>query len=157
VTNTYITNVSSGIVAQTTSGELTVTINQTTIANPTVYGFEAAGGTIDATITNTLIANTGASAVIGLAGSPQINVDSSSVVDSTIPFHAASASTVIRISNNNIYNGHAWRSAGAGIGIVAHAGYPGLRLCMSGRISKNQTQQQHRDQPRNRSHRIPLS
>jgi hypothetical protein len=104
VTNTYITNVSSGIVAQTTAGALTVTINQTTIANPTVYGFQAAGGTIDATITNTLIANTGASAVIGSAGSPQINVDSSSVVDSTIAFHAASASTVIRISNNNIYN-----------------------------------------------------
>jgi hypothetical protein len=104
VTNTYITNVSSGIVAQTTAGALTVTINQTTIANPTVYGFQAADGTVDVTITNTLIANAGASAVIGSAGSPQINVDSSSVVDSTIAFHAASASTVIRISNNNIYN-----------------------------------------------------
>jgi hypothetical protein len=104
VTNTYITNVSSGIVAQTTAGALTVTINQTTIANPAVYGFQAADGTLDVTITNTLIANAGTSAVIGSAGSPQINVDSSSVVDSTIAFHAASASTVIRVSNNNIYN-----------------------------------------------------
>jgi hypothetical protein len=103
VTNTYITNVSNGIVAQISAGALTITVNQTTIANPAANGFQAAGGTVDATITNSVIAKAGASAFIGSAGSPVINVDSSTVSDSTTAFHSAPG-TVIRISNNNIYN-----------------------------------------------------
>jgi hypothetical protein len=103
VTNTYITEVSNGIVAQTSAGALTVTLNQTTIVNAATNGFQAAGGTIDATITNSIISKAGASAVIGSAGSPQINVDSSTVSDSTTAFYAASGA-VIRVSNNNIYN-----------------------------------------------------
>ena len=103
VTNTYITGVSNGIVAQTSAGALTVAVNQSTIANPTANGFQAAGGTIDATITNTLILKAGTNSVVGSGGSPQINVDSSPVADSTTAFRASST-TEIRISNNNIYN-----------------------------------------------------
>jgi hypothetical protein len=103
VTNTYITEVSNGIVAQTSAGALTVTLNQTTIVNVATNGFQAAGGTIDATITNSIISKAGANAVIGSAGSPQINVDSSTVSDSTTAFYSASGA-VIRVSNNDIYN-----------------------------------------------------
>ena len=103
VTNTYITEVSDGIVAQTSAGALTVTVNQTTIVNAAANGFHAAGGTIDVTITNSIISKAGTNAVSGSAGSPQINVDSSTVSDSTTAFYSASG-TVIRVSNNNIYN-----------------------------------------------------
>jgi hypothetical protein len=103
VTNTYITGVSNGIVAQTSAGALTVAVNQSIIANPTANGFQAAGGTIDATITNTLILKAGTNSVVGSGGNPQINVDSSTVADSTTAFRASST-TEIRISNNNIYN-----------------------------------------------------
>jgi len=103
VTNTYITEVSNGIVAQTSAGALTVAVNQTTIVNSTANGFQAAGGTIDVTITNSIISKAGTDAIVGSAGSPQINVDSSTVSDSTTAFYSASGS-MIRISNNNIYN-----------------------------------------------------
>jgi Right handed beta helix region len=70
VTNTYITGVSNGIVAQTSAGALTVAVNQSTIANPTANGFQAASGTIDATITNTLILKAGTNSVVGSGGKP---------------------------------------------------------------------------------------
>jgi hypothetical protein len=103
VTNTYITNVSNGIVAQISSGALTIAVNQTTIVNPAANGFQAAGGTVDATITNSVIAKAGTNAVTGSAGSPVINVDSSTVSDSATAFFSAPGA-VIRVSNNNIYN-----------------------------------------------------
>jgi hypothetical protein len=103
VTNTYITNVNNGIVVDTTAGNVQVVVDHTTIANPATNGFKANGGSVLATITNSVISNAPGSGVVGTVGTPQIAVDTSTVVYSATAFNAGNGTTMY-ISNNNIYN-----------------------------------------------------
>jgi hypothetical protein len=102
VTNTYITKSNKGVVAATTAGALIVVINNTDIVNINVNAFEAAGGTVIGTLTNSRFTSANGG-VVASTGGAQINVDASSLVNNNVAFSVASGS-VIRASNNNVYN-----------------------------------------------------
>jgi hypothetical protein len=102
VTNTYLTSSGNGIIATTTAPPLVAAISNTTMVNMGFNGFHATGGLVLATLTNTIITSTG-NGVVTTGGTGQINVDSSTLINNTIAFSAASGTT-IRVSNNNIYN-----------------------------------------------------
>jgi len=102
ITNSYITNSNKGVVVATTSTNLLVVVNNTEIVNVAVNAFESTGGTVYGLITNSRITSA-TGGVVASGGSPQIDVDTSSVINNTTAFSSASG-TVIRVSNSNIYN-----------------------------------------------------
>jgi len=102
ITNTYITKSSKGVVAATTTGALVVAINNSDINNVTVNAFEAAGGIVIGTLTNSRFTSA-AGGVVASAANAQINVDASSIVNNDIAFSVVSGATM-RVSNNNIYD-----------------------------------------------------
>jgi hypothetical protein len=137
VTNTLITNVGGdGIRAATTAGTLQVQVAGTVIEAPGQHGFESAGGTVVTAITNTVIGTAGASGVIGSGSGAQINVDTSTVDNSTIAFNAAVSGAVIRVANNAIYNNGINFNIVAG-GTIASAG--NNRITAAGGSAPNAT------------------
>jgi hypothetical protein len=104
VTNSYITSSNKGIVATTTttSGIVIVVVNNTDIINVGLNAFEAAGGPVVGTLTNSRLTSANAGVNASASGA-QLNVDTSSLVNNNNAFAVASGST-IRVSNSNIYN-----------------------------------------------------
>jgi hypothetical protein len=117
VTNTYITKSNKGVVAATTAGDLSVVIDNTDVVKINANAFEAAGGTVIATVTNSRLASANG-AVVASAGGAQINVDASSLVNNNIAFSVVSGSTM-RVSNNNLYNNATNFSIAAGGSILS--------------------------------------
>jgi hypothetical protein len=119
VTDTYITNSNKGIVAATTAGAVIVVVNNTDIVNVANTAFEAAGGSILGTLTNSRFTSAGAGVLASAAGA-SIGIDSSSLVNNNTAFLVVSGSSM-RVSNNNIYNNGTNFSIAAG-GSITSAG-----------------------------------
>jgi hypothetical protein len=100
---------------------LQVQVAGTVIEAPTQHGFEAGGGSVIAAITNSVIGTAGGSGVIASAGGAQLNVDTTTVDNSTIAFNAAVSGVTLRVANNSIFNNGINFNIVAG-GTVASAG-----------------------------------
>lgn len=101
ITNTYITKVDKGVLANATAGFVIVSINNTNILNVNTSGFEAKGG-IDATIENSNITSTNNG--VNVTGASQVNVESSTFLNNFVAFNASVSGAIIRVANNAIYN-----------------------------------------------------
>ena len=104
VSDSYITNANKGVVVTTTAGFLTVFLNNVVIANVTSNGFESASNGIFSTVDSSTIVGSGGSGVIVSVGNGQINVSRSEVTGNVTGVNAASSGSLIRISENVIYN-----------------------------------------------------
>jgi len=120
VSDTYITRVNKGISISTTAGFLTVFINNTTIVNPTSNGVESATNGIFTTIDDSTIVSSGAAGVVVSGGNGQINVANSEVNGNVTGVNAASSGSLIRISNNLIYNNSTDIAFGAGATVASN-------------------------------------
>jgi hypothetical protein len=115
VTDTLITNVGGdGIKAATTAGTLQISIANTTIEAPAANGFEASGGAVVTTITNSVIATAGDSAVLGSGPSTQTNIDSSTLDNNNIAVNASVSGAILRVANNSLFNNGANFAIAAG-------------------------------------------
>jgi hypothetical protein len=101
ITNTYITNVTQGVLVNNTSGIATVSMTNVWILNAGGAAFEAQNGVV-ATITNSTIS----SATMGVlvSGGSQVNVDTSYFLDNNVATNASVAGAFIRVANNGMYN-----------------------------------------------------
>lgn len=101
VTNTYITNVNKGVLANTSTGETIVSLKNTYVLNAGASGFEAQTG-----IVATIIASTFTSTNNGViaSGASQINVETSTLINNTTAVNASVGGAIIRVSNNALYN-----------------------------------------------------
>jgi hypothetical protein len=104
VSNTYITNANKGIFLSTTAGFITAFINDTMIVNATTNGVESASNGVFTTVDNSTIVSAGANGVVVSAGNGQINVGNSEVTGNVTAVNAAISGSLIRISDNLIYN-----------------------------------------------------
>jgi hypothetical protein len=116
VTNSYLTSSNKGIFVTTTASQVLAAINNTAIVNMATNGFEAAAGSIVASLTNSIITSTGNGVIVSGAG-PQVNVESSTVANNGTAFNAFAASATIRVANNGIYNNGVNFNIAAGGGI----------------------------------------
>jgi hypothetical protein len=132
VTNTYITNVNKGVLANTSSGTSIVVVNNAYILNTGTSGFEAKAGIVG-TIENSTITSA-PNAVITTGGS-QVNVESSTLVNNTTAINVSVGGGFIRVANNAIYNnGTNFNNVG---GTIASAG--NNRITAGGSTTPNAT------------------
>jgi hypothetical protein len=117
ISNTYITKSNKGVVAATTTGALIVLVNNTDIVNVTANAFEAAGGAVLGTLTNSRLTSANGG-VVASAANAQLNVDTSSIVNNDIAFSVVAGATT-RVSNNNIYGNATNFSIAAGGAILS--------------------------------------
>ena len=104
VSNTYITKTNKGVFLSTTAGFITAFINDTMIVNATTNGVESASNGIFTTVDNSTIVSAGANGIVVSAGNGQINVGNSEVTGNVTAVNAAITGSIIRISDNLIYN-----------------------------------------------------
>jgi hypothetical protein len=104
VSNTYITNANKGVFLSTSAGFITAFINDTMIVNATTNGVESASNGIFTTVDNSTIVSAGANGIVVSAGNGQINVGNSEVTGNVTAVNAAISGSIIRISDNLIYN-----------------------------------------------------
>jgi hypothetical protein len=132
VSNSYITKVNKGILANNTSGFSIVSVSNSYIVNVNANGVEASNGMV-ATIVNSTI--TSAPNAVITSGGSQINVESSTLVNNTIALNVSVGGGIIRVANNGIYNnGTNFSNTG---GTIASAG--NNRITSGGTTTPNST------------------
>lgn len=114
ITDTYITNANKGVSLATSAGFLTVGINNTVIVNMTTNGVDSTTNGIFTTVDNSTIVSNATNGIVVSAGNGQINVGSSEVTGNGTGVNAASSGSIIRISDNLIYNNGTDIAFGAG-------------------------------------------
>jgi hypothetical protein len=100
VINTSITSSQNGI-SLTTTSTMFGGMDRSSILNPTNNGFAVNGGTVNFTITNSLIASTN-NAVLANSGTARVDIDTSSINGNNVAFNAAVSGAIIRVSNNTL-------------------------------------------------------
>ena len=103
ITNTYITNSTNGITLATTSAGLLAIIDHTWVYNVTTNGIAANSGIIDTEITNTSIVST-TTALTVAGATTRANLDTSSIFYNGTGLNASGNGSIIRISNNLLYD-----------------------------------------------------
>jgi hypothetical protein len=101
VTNTFITSSQNGISLSSTATQIFGGMNLSYIVNPAINGVQVTGGTVNFTITNSLISSTN-NAVLANSAGARVNIDTSSVTGNNVAFNAAVSGAIIRVSNNTL-------------------------------------------------------